>query len=215
MSGCADRWVGNNHLAPAGRQPGADQASRHTGAHDTPRSLCALDGDGDLARDCPARDYSPAARAVSAGRDEGSWPVAPVGRRRSSRVGRLTLAQKCHRTVNTWETSHRRPRFGRLGRSPAPSWGTSRSTFLGPRLGCSTGESVRNLTLWPCVASDPDTRRTDRRYSRRGQRPTRLVDGDFAAGCRALESNAGAREEVSTPPVRATATDPWLAGPVV
>jgi hypothetical protein len=55
--------------------------------------------------------------------------------------------EKHHGSRSTWETSQPRRRFGRLGRSPATSWGTTRSTFSGSRSGCYTAEIVRNLTL--------------------------------------------------------------------
>jgi hypothetical protein len=75
--------------------------------------------------------------------------------------------EKCHGIagVPRWGTSQRRPRVRRVGRSPATSCGTARSSFLSRRLGRYTAELVRNMTFKAPIASDPPARPTDRSHS--------------------------------------------------
>jgi len=58
-------------------------------------------------------------------------------------------------SLTTWETSQWTRHFRRSGRFPATSWGTAQPSFLGSRVGCFTGESVRNLTFMAPNASGP------------------------------------------------------------
>jgi hypothetical protein len=54
----------------------------------------------------------------------------------------------------TWVTSQPTAHFRRSGRFPATGWGTAQASFSSPQVGRCTGESVRNLTFTPSVASD-------------------------------------------------------------
>jgi hypothetical protein len=169
---CGVVWSGSGYLTAAARRAGGP-GCRALGAPDLRQGQGAAVGQGKQPLRAPGAGVPPLSRQRP---DPPGLTIAPLRRPSAIRQALRTLRGrrtpgKPHRTVKHLGNVPTDASFSAVGSfpSPHPSCETPRSTFLSPRLGRYTAQSVRNLTLgghWVRRdrprASGARARRTDR-----------------------------------------------------